>query len=93
MATQQDSEIPQASKPKILPDSVLDSEEPALRKKQAVMEWLLGKIKVLFFQKNLYYQVSKLSDQKFCEIKMYREVITDISLTPFLSTYFLPIMK
>ena len=77
MATQQDSEIPQASKPKILPDSVLDSEEhPALRKKQAVMEWLLGKIKVLFFQKNLYYQVSKLSDQKFCEINMYREVIT-----------------
>ena len=76
MATQQDSEIPQASKPKILPDSVLDSEEPALRKKQAVMEWLLGKIKVLFFQKNLYYQVSKLSDQKFCEINVYREVIT-----------------
>ena len=77
MATQQDSEIPQASKPKILPDSVLDSEEPALRKKQAVMEWLLGKIKVLFFlSKNLYYQVSKLSDQKFCEINMYREVIT-----------------
>ena len=75
MATQQDSEIPQASKPKILPDSVLDSEEPALRKKQAVMEWLLGKIKVLFFQKNLYYQVSKLSDQKFCEINVYREVI------------------
>ena len=80
MATQQDSEIPQASKPKILPDSVLDSEEPALRKKQAVMEWLLGKIKVLFsfsfFSKNLYHQVSKLSDQKFCEINMYREVIT-----------------
>ena len=80
MATQQDSEIPQASKPKILPDSVLDSEEPALRKKQAVMEWLLGKIKVLFsfsfFSKNLYHQVSKLSDQKFCEINVYREVIT-----------------
>ena len=76
MATQQDSEIPQASKPKILPDSVLDSEEPALRKKQAVMEWLLGKIKVPFFSKNLYYQVSRLSDQKFCEINMYREVIT-----------------
>ena len=51
MATQQDSEIPQASKPKILPDSVLDSEEPALRKKQAVMEWLLGKIKKIFFFK------------------------------------------
>ena len=49
MATQQDSEIPQASKPKILPDTVLDSEEPALRKKQAVMEWLLGKIKMFFF--------------------------------------------
>ena len=49
MATQQDSEIPQASKPKILPDSVLDSEEPALRKKQAVMEWLLGKINMCFF--------------------------------------------
>ena len=73
MATQQDSEIPQASKPKILPDSVLDSEEPALRKKQAVMEWLLGKIKsiFLFLSKNLYQQVSK-----FCEINMYREVIT-----------------
>ena len=52
MATQQDSEIPQASKPQILPDSVLDSEEPALRKKQAVMEWLLGKIKS-FFEKNI----------------------------------------
>ena len=63
MATQQDSEIPQASKPKILPDSVLDSEEPALRKKQAVMEWLLGKIKVLFsffFSKNLYQYHQKI---------------------------------
>ena len=49
MANQQDSEIPQASKPKILPDPVLDSEEPALRKKQAVLEWLLGKTKKSFF--------------------------------------------
>ena len=75
MATQQDSEIPQASKPKILPDSVLDSEEPALRKKQAVMEWLLGKIKVLFsffFFQKIFINIIK----KFCEINMYREVIT-----------------
>ena len=75
MATQQDSEIPQASKPQILPDSVLDSEEPALRKKQAVMEWLLGKIKVLFsffFFQKIFINIIK----KFCEINMYREVIT-----------------
>ena len=89
MATQQDSEIPQASKPKILPDSVLDSEEPALRKKQAVMEWLLGKIKKIFFFQKIFstkylYSVTKNFVKSICIERGYY-----ISLTPFLSTYFL----
>ena len=89
MATQQDSEIPQASKPKILPDSVLDSEEPALKKKQAVMEWLLGKIKKNFFFQKIFstkylYSVTKNFVKSICIERGYY-----ISLTPFLSTYFL----
>ena len=89
MATQQDSEIPQASKPQILPDSVLDSEEPALRKKQAVMEWLLGKIKSFFdwvylllpvLETTTFIHTTLLSDSYFRSYKQ-NAVIVDIALS------------